>query len=163
MALNILTHDKAISFYPLLTHDQQINVSFLNLGISDEEEKGIRLALDKYTTRGWPLPGKNQYADLLPGVFPGVTRWVGDKMCWTIHLPTSGLDVTERFDYLSYNSWEVCAAEDNISLEMHMEQSPLCYVKYRYMWSPHFYKTAHFCFIVLMELEKNGKAHSYNL
>jgi len=80
--MNIITHDKAYSFYPKATFEER-----LSLMISTEGSKQDT-ARAKYVSRGWGMITSPSLSELSnpKSPFSPAKRYVGDSQCWTIPL-----------------------------------------------------------------------------
>ncbi|KAG2134676.1 hypothetical protein BD769DRAFT_1443076 [Suillus cothurnatus] len=114
--MNIITFDAAYSFYPIATFENRCA-----LKIPGSRHRPDVLA--KYIKRGWRV-----YSVFRPGdvaqpyespFLPNVTRWVGDRHCWTVPLDTSGVTPrtalspsSEQFswDPSTQNGWKMLTA-----------------------------------------------------
>ncbi|KAG1762103.1 hypothetical protein EV702DRAFT_1166062 [Suillus placidus] len=109
--MNIITFDAAYSFYPIATFEDR---SALKIPGSRHRPD----VLSKYIKRGWRVHtvfGPKDLAQPYESPFlPNVTRWVGDRHCWTVPLDTSGVKLrtalspsSEQFswDPSTQNGW----------------------------------------------------------
>lgn len=111
--MNIITFDAAYSFYPIATFEDR---SALKIPGSRHRPD----VLAKYIKRGWRVYSMFGPGDLArpydSPFLPNVTRWVGDRHCWTIPLDTSGVKLrtalspsSEHFswDPSTQNGWKM--------------------------------------------------------
>ncbi|KAG2123282.1 hypothetical protein DEU56DRAFT_830141 [Suillus clintonianus] len=86
--MNIITFNAAYSFYPIATFEDRSAVK-----IPGSRHRPDVLA--KYVKRGWRVYSVFRPKDIAQPYkspfLPNVTRWVGDRHCWTIPLDTSGV------------------------------------------------------------------------
>lgn len=119
--MNIITFDAAYSFYPIATFEDR---SALKIPGSRHRPD----VLAKYIKRGW-----RAYSVLRPGdlaqpyespFLPNVTRWVGDRHCWTVPLDTSGVTPrtalspsSEQFswDPSTQNGWTILTTPSSLA------------------------------------------------
>ncbi|TFK61198.1 hypothetical protein BDN72DRAFT_721394, partial [Pluteus cervinus] len=87
-AMNIITHDEAISFYPYATFEQRECLLLDNRFLSTRNA-----VVEKYRRRGWtvietldPSVSSNPRSDFYCPSTNARTRFVGDKWCWRIAL-----------------------------------------------------------------------------
>lgn len=101
--MNLITHDKAYSLYPLGTFKEHRSLALYR---EDTNEEAARIARDKYVARGWTLVEaltQDEMADPTSAFSPG-SRFVGDSKCWTIPILPK-LDLPEG--YIEMNSWDL--------------------------------------------------------
>ncbi|KAG1815347.1 hypothetical protein EV424DRAFT_1412293 [Suillus variegatus] len=88
--MNIITFDAAYSFYPIATFEDR---SALKIPGSRHRPD----VLAKYIKRGWRAYSLFRPGDLArpyeSPFLPNITRWVGDRHCWTVPLDTSGVEL----------------------------------------------------------------------
>ncbi len=97
--MNIITHDKAYSFYPRATFDEHRSL----VCRPDVETETLK----KYKDRGWAMSGLSDMPELdhpIYSTFPFGRRYVGDPCCWKIPV-TPGLDLPRGF--VESNSWVI--------------------------------------------------------
>ncbi|TFK57927.1 hypothetical protein BDN72DRAFT_782729, partial [Pluteus cervinus] len=87
--MNIITHDEAISFYPVATFDRR-EALVNQMSFSHDREAFF----NKYQGRGWTITETldtvrrmDERLDIYCPPNSRRTRYVGDKRCWTIPLP----------------------------------------------------------------------------
>ncbi|KJA14209.1 hypothetical protein HYPSUDRAFT_220598 [Hypholoma sublateritium FD-334 SS-4] len=97
--MNIITHDKAYSFYPLATFGARCSLLC---------REGVKYATSsKYEERGWPMYTPYDICATtarLYSLFSLGRRYVGDSCCWTIPI-ASAPDLTPG--YIESNSWVI--------------------------------------------------------
>ncbi|TFK73101.1 hypothetical protein BDN72DRAFT_246742 [Pluteus cervinus] len=106
--MNIITHNEAISFYPIATfHRREALVNKKSFS------RNLEAFFGKYQDRGWTimetLDGSQQFDQLSDFYCPPDTtrtRHVGDKHCWSIPLPPIE-GCVDGFDYKFVNSWHL--------------------------------------------------------
>jgi hypothetical protein len=110
--MNVMTFDKIYSLYPYPTFVERRSLKVSSHGVNQPA------ALIKYEERGWKIKDKVlDYRDRMRlhrlDPFRDGIRFVGDNKTWTLHLDTTGVDVTSTYfdqplrDSLSMNSWDL--------------------------------------------------------
>jgi hypothetical protein len=102
--MNMLTHNRAYSFYPVSTFIDRETVV-----CGPTNEKGLE-ALDKYKRRGWTIVHgiRSENIQCAADELKMRTRWVGDNRCWVIDLdePKGNMDRSD-FHYSKNISWRI--------------------------------------------------------
>lgn len=111
--MQIVSAQHAVSFYPLATFGQRRSLIM-------RTKRNTTTAIDKYASRGWEMLDENTY--LTTGIelgyrwsdYGGRIRYVGDRLCWTVTLPSlsSGTDTLVdsycgSMSALFMNSWRL--------------------------------------------------------
>ncbi|KJA12934.1 hypothetical protein HYPSUDRAFT_649054 [Hypholoma sublateritium FD-334 SS-4] len=97
--MNIITHDKAYSFYPRATFDEHYSL----VCRPDVEVDTLK----KYKARGWSMFDLSDFPPLRVDMYSTFSlgrRYVGDPCCWTIPI-NSGLNLPHG--YVESNSWVI--------------------------------------------------------
>ncbi|TFK61186.1 hypothetical protein BDN72DRAFT_904310 [Pluteus cervinus] len=106
--MNVITHDEAISFYPIATFDRR-EALVNKMSFSHNRDAFF----NKYQKRGWtitdtvdPTRRSDERSDFYCPPNSTRTRYVGDKHCWTITLPPLAYS-NKTVDYKFVNSWRL--------------------------------------------------------
>jgi hypothetical protein len=98
--MNIITHDKAYSFFPRATFEERR--SLVCLSSSELRDK----AFEKYSDRGWSFiknyDVRRAERPALEATFALGERYVGDRSCWTLPV-LPNLNLSEG--HMETNSW----------------------------------------------------------
>ncbi|RDB17856.1 hypothetical protein Hypma_000844 [Hypsizygus marmoreus] len=99
-AMNIISHDIAVAFYPRSTFDKKESLLINYTGLPEQHIDSNHITL--YEDRGWAMQTKLRLPEFIK-----LVRRVGDRSCWTIPLrPISYDGVRVSYPYrVTGNSW----------------------------------------------------------
>ena len=124
--MNIITHDKAYSFFPNTTFEERRTVRYFK-----RSDTTRALAVQKYIRRGWdvvdPSDLRNQVSNEFP--FGRRYRYVGDRACWTLPVHPA-LDLPHGF--VEANSWSISSSRSDMNTTILAIRG----LKHRYTLSP---------------------------
>ncbi|KAF7976042.1 hypothetical protein HWV62_7946 [Athelia sp. TMB] len=102
--MNVITYDRAISFYPLASFEFRNNQPLALYGASLSSAASAREAIEKYRTRGFNTLHHHSPSESRLLFHHGSERKVGDRWCWTIRFKMD--DVSPR-QWVEDGLWEL--------------------------------------------------------
>ncbi|KAF7983523.1 hypothetical protein HWV62_21072 [Athelia sp. TMB] len=89
--MNIITHNRAVSFYPLATFEFRTNEQMSTPGASARSMASADEAIAKYNERDFRVAGQREVNECRVLFQYGMDRKVGDHWCWTIPFNMDGI------------------------------------------------------------------------
>ncbi|KAF7985754.1 hypothetical protein HWV62_349 [Athelia sp. TMB] len=129
--MNVITYDRAISFYPLATFELRKNQEMALYGVSLSSADSARAAIEKY--RGRDFATRRNHSVEESGLLfqHGCERQVGDRWCWTLHLNMTGVSARQ---WIEDGPWEYINEEemsDGGYPSAQLAQDPIMHNKWR--------------------------------
>lgn len=134
--MNLISYDSAISLFPKATFEDRRAVSF------DCSRDAEKLALQKYTNRGWKI-GPNILPFEASGEAPfyvGTHRWVNDDKSWIVPLDMIGITMPVAlsessrpltWDPIIHNSFRLEKFEEELTVSYSKAESSI--LRYPYL------------------------------
>ncbi|KAF9256186.1 hypothetical protein L218DRAFT_1081483, partial [Marasmius fiardii PR-910] len=121
--MNVITHVKAISFYPRATFIDKISLRSWSGGSIDHNT-----ALEKYTQRGWKIVESVDAGSGLDekSAFSAILRNPGDRQCWTVYYDL-GPESNPLRGLFSYQNWQTWRLNFNNGRDARMEYNTLAW------------------------------------
>lgn len=161
--MNVITYNRAISFYPMASFEFRRNQEMAMYGASLSSAESARAAILKYRERGFEPGGYHSAEDSRYGHASyiclisdasrtlyqhGCDRKVGDRWCWTLNLDMS--DISPR-GWVEDGPWDIAHARDEgagTSVAELRAQDPIMHNKWR-MTGFHFVLSPKYCLLRL--------------
>ncbi|KAF7980411.1 hypothetical protein HWV62_38228 [Athelia sp. TMB] len=102
--MNVITYDRAVSFYPLATFEARKNNQVIAYGTSQSSLTSARAAILKYDARGFAKPAQRSKKMVRELYQYGCDRKVGDRWCWTIKFDLAGIEPRQ---WLESDPWDL--------------------------------------------------------
>lgn len=126
--MNIITYDRAVSFYPLATFEIQTNKQLSHYGTSESSMNSAKVVMPKYNTRGFEQGSLLNNEDVHILFQYGCDRRVGDRWCWTIHFDME--DVTPR-QWMEEEPWGFEPKDGEVQVMSQFPEDPMLQNKWR--------------------------------
>lgn len=126
--MNIITYDRAVSFYPLATFEVRTNERLSHYGTSASSMNSAKVAMAKYSTRGFDQGSLRNIEDCRILFQYGCDRRVGDRWCWTINFDME--DVTSR-KWVEEEQWGFEPEDSEVQVMSQFPEDPVLQNKWR--------------------------------
>ncbi|KAF7972075.1 hypothetical protein HWV62_19151 [Athelia sp. TMB] len=128
--MNIITFDRAIAMYPLASFENRTNQVMAQHTASPDNNQGVQDAIAKYDgiDRNFPHRVTRSAREARLLFQHGIDRKLGDRFCWTIKFPMSGIELREAMETIP---WPYEPTDSHALVESEVTQDPILENKWR--------------------------------